>query len=258
MASYHSLFLGAGRLAQYFFQQHCPQGWGIVRRTPGPLINLCGDLNSFNLKSWEPVNLVVIALTPNSGTQAAYDDLYYGLIPKILTELRYQRVIFISSTRVYAESYRSWVDEGAELSSEWGARALLFAEQLVRQESFSEHIIIRASGLYGTSQPPPSSWSQNDRWANRLHYIDLARLLHFCIGLPGPVQLTVNATDHHPFIPSQIAPLFSKLSETPVRSQPRPLKNHKISNLLSRSLGFSYLYPSVIQAYHKENPSVLI
>lgn len=209
------------------------------------------------LDTWPAVKQIVIALSPNDSSVEAYSHLYKNLLPRILSQLRYQRVIFISSTRVYGAQEHTWVTENSSLSTtDPGALLLQAGERAVQSLSFNNFAIIRASGLYDTLQPPPESWSQNNRWANRLHYEDLARLVQFIIGLDSPLQLIVNASDNSPFIPQDLAPLFVKLRSAADPVSTRPLKNVKISNLLSRSLGFEYLYPSVINAY-KQNTTLM-
>lgn len=253
MHQYHSLFLGAGRLAQFFFQQQAPDGWGIVSRTPGPLTNICGDLMVLPLHTWPPVKQIIIALSPNNSSPQAYAHLYLNLLPRILSQLQYQRIVLISSTRVYAAEEQAWITENSPLSTTDSAALFLQAgERAVQHWSFNSFAIIRASGLYDTIQPPPDSWVHNDRWANRLHYEDLARLVAFTLELNSPLQLIINGSDNAPFIPQKAAPLFTELRSSPNSTSTRPARSLKISNLLSRSLGFQYRHTSVINAYKEK------
>lgn len=259
MRNYHALFLGAGRLAEFFFQAHDPSGWGRIRRTPGPLINICGDLRTLPVASWPPVHTVVIALTPQRSSTESYCELYEQLIPKLLEQLRYQRVIFISSTRVYHPTQPSvWVDEQSPLScNDRAAVALLNAERAVRAHSFNNFAIIRPSGLYDTSRPPPASWAENHCWANRVHYTDLARLLDLIVQNTSAGQLIVNASDDTPFIPAHYAGNFNEWRPAITHQSQRPARDLKISNLLSRSLGFSYTYPSILAAYTQNSQFII-
>lgn len=250
MTDYYSLFIGAGTLATYFFHEHCHQGWGIVRRTAGPLINICADIQDLDLKDFKPLKTLVIALSPDSHDLQSYQHTYLHLLPLLLSSLTYERVIFISSTRVYAQELHSlWLNEDSNLheSDPW-VSCLLSAERAVQFYGFRDFVILRPSGLYESLSPPPSSWLDNTHWANRIHYEDLARLLKLAIERPKPCRLVMNASDDHPFIPQKIVPLFKDLRPSaPMKT--RPSRNAKISNLLTHSLGFSYRYPSILDAY---------
>lgn len=248
---YQHFFLGAGRLAETFFEQNCPEPWGRVRRTPTPLANIIGDLRTLPIHTWPQAGVVIIALTPQESSEAGYRALYEELIPQILQKIQCQRVIFISSTRVYQQApQHEWITENSPVNNDdYGARSLLVAERAVREMSFSDHVIIRASGLYHTLNPPSQSWEKNERWANRITYHDLARLLSLVVSLEPSQQLVINATDDTPFIPAKLAALFRELRSAPSFSASRPQRSSKVSNLLMHSLGFKCTYPSVLKAY---------
>jgi nucleoside-diphosphate-sugar epimerase len=215
---------------------------------------MCLDLRHINLHSLPDVHTVVISLSPDSSSLSDYQSLYQHLIPSILKQLNYQRAIMISSTRVYCRHQPNlWADENSTTTTlDLHAAAILAAERAVIAHSFKSFAIIRPSGLYETSAPPPASWLSQTHWANRVHYHDLARFLSFIINSHNiPAQLTVNLSDEHPFIPQKIAPFFKTLRPETLPIRLRNPSSIKISNLLSKSLGFEYQYPSALTAYIK-------
>jgi nucleoside-diphosphate-sugar epimerase len=102
-----------------------------------------------------------------------------------LGDHRPARVLFVSSTRVFAESLGGWVDEASSLSQDdERALAIIEAERLVRDSGHAVSVV-RFAGIYGH----PGGYllkrvargelgpAVPGRWSNRIHRQDCAGFL---------------------------------------------------------------------------------
>ncbi len=99
-----------------------------------------------------------------------------------LGDHRPERIVFVSSTRVFAESGGGWVDEGSALATE-DERAVLIADaERALLDSGQKVSIIRFSGIYGNPgghliarvTRGDISPAEPATWGNRIHRDDCA------------------------------------------------------------------------------------
>jgi nucleoside-diphosphate-sugar epimerase len=90
----------------------------------------------------------------NSSRWAVYVDGLRAVLDAVPPEVR--RVIFVSSTGVYAEQDGGWVDEDSPCApSRESGRALLAAEQVLAAHRLGERgIVLRLAGIYGPGRLP--------------------------------------------------------------------------------------------------------
>ncbi|MCG2582381.1 MAG: NAD-dependent epimerase/dehydratase family protein [Marinobacter sp.] len=101
------------------------------------------------------LDAVIYCLTPSSYDEQGYQDAYINGLNNLLRELSgqtLQRLIFISSTSVYAQDDDSWVDESSPTKpSRFSGQTILAGEKVALDSGFPT-TIVRFSGIYGPSR----------------------------------------------------------------------------------------------------------
>src|SRR5690554_3117141 len=133
----------------------------------------------------EDLDVVIYCLTPSSYDEQGYRDAYvtglqnliHALGPRPLT-----RLLFISSTSVYAQNDDSWVDEHSEARPDRFTGQFILQGEQTALDSIHPATVVRFSGIYGHSRQrfleeglegrmnpqPPAPFS------NRIHEQDAA------------------------------------------------------------------------------------
>lgn len=197
----HILFIGYGKTSQRVAKQLFEQGHQITTISQSPKTDvwaqhLIQDVHQLNLSQIPPVNAVYILLSPNVGTIDAYQQTYVDSIRPIVQALKnhpIQKVIVVSSTRVYGENNGERIDDETAPNPSDEQGKLLFKMEQLWQQAYSEHcIIIRPTGIYGTSNARMLKLAEktqsypNIHWSNRIHIEDLARFLAYMIHVEHP------------------------------------------------------------------------
>lgn len=134
---------------------------------------------------------VVVTLTPAKAVEDSYHQGY--VVPcrhlqQVLSQQTHQpRIIYVSSTGVYAQRGGEWIDEDSatEPTSESG-KALLQAESIIRALP-GQSTILRCSGIYGQGrdfmlrQLSEGKVQLRDSWTNRIHQDDVAGFITYLI-----------------------------------------------------------------------------
>ncbi|KXO08891.1 MULTISPECIES: NAD-dependent epimerase/dehydratase family protein [Marinobacter] len=140
------------------------------------------------LKGQLPENLdvVIYCLTPSSYDEPGYRDAYVTGLQNLINALgpnKLTRLLFISSTSVYAQNDDSWVDEHSEARPDRFTGQLILEGEQTALNSIHPATVVRFSGIYGHSRQrfleevlegrmnpePPAPFS------NRIHEQDAAR-----------------------------------------------------------------------------------
>ena len=212
------------------------------------------------------VDAVIYTASAAQREDGAYEQAYVVGLRNLLAALAptSPRLLFVSSTAVYAQQDGSWVDErSVTRPCHFSGRRLLEAEALAHNAPL-ESCAVRLAGLYGpgrsgllervkrgaapVSPGPP-------RYTNRIHRDDAAGLLSFLLDLrvlpecvlgvdcePAPEELVIRW-------------LVQRLGapEPPVRA-PTPGSrraggNRRCSNRLVREAGYGFSYASFREGY---------
>ena len=197
----HILFIGYGKTSQRVAKQLFEQGHQITTISQSPKTDvwaqhLIQDVHQLNLSQIPPVDAVYILLSPNVGTIDAYQQTYVDSIRPIVQALKnhpIQKVIVVSSTRVYGENNGERIDDETAPNPSDEQGKLLFKMEQLWQQAYSEHcIIIRPTGIYGTSNARMLKLAEktqsypNIHWSNRIHIEDLACFLAYMIHVEHP------------------------------------------------------------------------
>lgn len=209
---------------------------------------------------------VVITLTPGERSEPRYRQVYVEGTRHLLASLQGQpRILFVSSTSVYAQDQGESVDERSPaVGGGFSGRCLREAEELVLASRFAASCV-RFSGIYGPGRERLLSMVREGRidvsnaaqWSNRIHADDCARALAFLIerwqsGIaPSPCYI---ASDN---CPVQLGEVWEWLANqigiaNPVSADSRhtqPVTGKRCSNSLLQREGFRFLYPDFRAGY---------
>lgn len=188
----HILFIGYGKTSWRVAKQLFEQGHQITTISQSAKMDeyathLIQDVHQLNLAHIPPIDWVYVLLSPNESTPEAYQRVYVDSVQPISKALKQhpvQKVVVVSSTRVYGENHGERIDDEAETKpNDEQGRLLLKMEQLWQQAYPSASIIIRPTGIYGTSVARMLKLAEktktypNLHWSNRIHIDDLANFL---------------------------------------------------------------------------------
>jgi nucleoside-diphosphate-sugar epimerase len=209
---------------------------------------------------------VVITLTPGERSEARYRQVYVEGTRRLLASLQGQpRILFVSSTSVYAQNHGEMVDEDSPaVGGEFSGRCLREAEELILASQFAASCV-RFSGIYGPGRERLLRMVREGRvdgasaaqWSNRIHADDCARVLAFLIerwqsGIaPSPCYI---ASDN---CPVQLGEVWEWLANQMAVANPVAADNWRIqpaigkrcSNGLLQREGFSFQYPDFRAGY---------
>ncbi len=136
----------------------------------------------------EDLDVVIYCLTPASYDEQGYRDAYVTGLQNLLNALRGQtlkRLIFISSTSVYAQDDDSWVDEHSPAEpARFSGQTIITGERTALDSGFPA-TVVRFSGIYGPSRQrfleeviaggmDPASPAP---FSNRIHEADAAAVI---------------------------------------------------------------------------------
>jgi nucleoside-diphosphate-sugar epimerase len=212
--------------------------------------------DSFRRLARDRFDVVIHCASSGRGDANAYTAVFLAGTQNLMANLVYERLIFTSSTSVYAQQDGSWVDETspADPAPKTG-QILRQTEDLVLA---SEGTVARLGGLYGPGRCAPlkkllegraSIEEDGGRTMNTLHQLDAAAALHFLAGSES--RGLFNVVDNEPVTEIDwFRYVCQRLNKPLPPNGPRNLDrkrgwtNKRVSNHRLRSLGWSPSYPT--------------
>ncbi|PXB83450.1 NAD(P)-dependent oxidoreductase, partial [Pseudomonas aeruginosa] len=197
------MIAGCGDVGGRLGEALLADGWRVhgLRRSvdalPQGILPVAGDLQAPECPAqWpsEPLDYLVYSAAASQHDEAGYRAAYVDGLRHVLGWLqahgqRPRRLLFVSSTGVYAQTDGGWIDEESPaLSQAYSGRIMLDAEQ-VALDSGIPATRVRLAGIYG----PGREWllnqvrqgyrvvSEPPLYANRIHADDAAGLLAFLL-----------------------------------------------------------------------------
>lgn len=210
---------------------------------------------------------ILITLTPDERSDAGYERGYIEPCQQLLAALartgqRPRRLLFVSSTSVYAQDKGEWVDEDSPaLPVNFNGRRLLEAEQLL-MASGQAVTRVRFSGIYGPGrmrlleQLRSGRARVTDAFTNRIHAEDCAGFLAHLIAMGRAGQPLADL-----YLASDSAPVSSRtlmgwLAQTLGLPMPAEDPNHnpgsahrRCSNRRMLDTGYCLQYPDYRAGY---------
>jgi nucleoside-diphosphate-sugar epimerase len=208
---------------------------------------------------------IIQCVSSGGGDAEAYRQIYLNGARNLLDRFGGSRLLFTSSTSVYAQHDGSWVTEESETkpARETG-RILLETEELVLSHG---GVIARLAGIYGPARSALLSKflagqttidPENDRFLNQVHRDDIAAALFLLLDRPAPTCEIYNVVDDQPILQSECYRWLAKRlnREIPplgrsISTSRRGASNKRVSNSKLRRLGWRLRYPSFAEAMEK-------
>jgi nucleoside-diphosphate-sugar epimerase len=249
--------------------------WGLRRHPellPEAIRPLKADLCDPRSLSLVPPALDFVFYTASADhtDDASYQAAYVAGVRNLLdhlsqTDQQLRRLLFTSSTAVYAQTDGEWVDETSETRPlEFSGRRLLEGECLLLRDLFPA-TVVRMAGIYGPGRTrlidqvrrgEVTSLSCKPRFTNRIHRDDCADVLRHLMSLDSPESLYLGADDE----PADQFEVFRWLATRLGAPQPR---RESLADLSTRGLqsnkrchnsrlhqsGYSFRYPSFREGY---------
>lgn len=190
--------------------------WGLSPSPgdlPAPIRPFAADLTRPQTLRGLPANLDLVFFTvaPERHDDEGYVSVYVNGLSNLIEALLGQgqqprRMLFTSSTAVYAQNDGEWVDETSPAEPlGFSGRRLLEAESLLHASPFAS-VVVRLAGIYGPGRGRMVSSVRDGTatcpdgpvvFTNRIHRDDCAGVLRHLAGIPDPWPLYL-ATDDEP------------------------------------------------------------
>lgn len=290
MSPQRILIAGCGDLGRRAGEMWVSQGaqvWGIRRSRgalPGGLRALSADLTDpaslgraldrrrLGLEGDDRFDLLVFSTSADRFEDAAYRAAYVdalGTTLKVLGEedLLPSRLVYVSSTSVYAQTDGQWVTEESSTEPEgFGGKRLLEGEALVAEAPIPERTVVRFGGIYGPGRArlldsvrsgQAVCYDDPPIWTNRIHVEDCARALVHLGAVEEPQRLYLGVDDR-PTLDGEVKRRLAELLGVdappaaiapPSQTSRRMRSNKRCSNARLRESGFVPRYPSFEEGY---------
>jgi nucleoside-diphosphate-sugar epimerase len=210
---------------------------------------------------WKHPDLLIHCASSGHGGADEYRAIYRDGLSNLLEFFAPRRVIFTSSTSVYAQEAGEWVDERSptEPARETG-RILLEAEAMALAAG---GVVARLAGLYGPGRSlylrkflEGSAVLEEDgaRWTNQIHRDDVARALITLAASAVPPGL-FNVCDDSPATQRDLYGWIAGFLDRPLPPEgprdpdrKRGWTSKRVSNAKMRSIGWSPRFASYADA----------
>jgi nucleoside-diphosphate-sugar epimerase len=209
---------------------------------------------------------VIHCASSRGGDAEAYREIYLNGAHHLLETFPKAKILFTSSTSVYAQRDGSWVTEESETKPlRETSRILLAVEKLILEKG---GIVVRLAGIYGPQRSAlltkclndtATIDPNNDRFVNQVHRDDIASALFLLLNREARTSAQIyNVVDDQPLLQSEcFAWLAQRLNRPlpPTRKSQQPRKrgdtNKRVSNAKLRRLGWTPHYPTFADAMEK-------
>lgn len=276
MSAPNVLIVGCGDVGGRLARQMLAQQWQVfglrrdVERLPEGVVPVAGDLAEPGCPaSWPQgaIDYVVYCVAAQQHDEPGYRAAYVEGLKRVLGWLRHnrqmpRRLLFVSSSSVYAQAAGEWIDEYSPTEPvAFSGRLMLEAEQVARESGPAT--VVRLTGIYG---PGRERLLQQVRqgyrvphepalFGNRIHSDDAAGLLAFLLMRDAqgmPVAGCYLGVDDKPAPLAEVVDwLRARLAvrELGEESTLRRNGNKRCSNAQARALGWVPRYPSYREGY---------
>ena len=269
---YNILVVGAGYLGSRVvrhFQTKKQRVYAVTRsaekaaafETEGILPVIADLRKPETLRKIPAAHFIVISVAPDQSTEEAYRHVYLEGIRNFLqSRAKHPRpylMVLISSTSVWKDSGREWVDENVPADAETEKGKILRASEELVLESGYPAVIFRLSGIYGPGRnrlaalrsgrwPGPE---EIDAYMNMIHVEDAVHALQTLFKEAKEGGLYIG-TDEEPVLRSEFSGWLSQKLGTgnSVSKTERPC-GKRLKNGRLKELGFQFLYPTFREGY---------
>lgn len=218
-----------------------------------------------------PLDIDAVVYTAGAGapTEAAYRAAYLDGVDRLFRVLRERgevpgRVVFCSSTAVYAHTRGEWIDEESPARPTRFSGELLLAAERMLQAVVRGAIVVRLGGIYGPGRTRlidrvrsgEARTRSKPHYTNRIHRDDAAGVLELLALAEDPRHACYLGVDDEPADEAEVLRHLARRlrvpepmpaeapSETPERAGSKRCRNDRI-----RSEGYRFAYPSFREGY---------
>jgi len=209
---------------------------------------------------------VIHCASSGGGDAEAYRQIYLNGARHLLEAFPKSKILFTSSTSVYAQRDGSKVTEESETKPlRETSRILLEVEKLILQKG---GIVARLAGIYGPLRSALLSKflngtatidANNDRFVNQVHRDDIASALFLLLNREAETSAKIyNVVDDQPLLQSECYRWLAQRLDRPLpptrkseQTRKRGDTNKRISNAKLHQLDWSPAYPSFGDAMEK-------
>src|SRR5437762_8946459 len=213
----------------------------------------------------EAFDAVIHCASSRGGDAEAYRQIYLEGARNLLNNFPPAKMLFTSSTSVYAQRDGSWVTEESETKPlRETSRILLEVEKLILEKG---GIVARLAGIYGPRRSALLSKFLNgtaiidpesDRFVNQVHRDDIASALFLLVTGELQERQIYNVVDNQPMLQSDCYRWLAQRLNRPLPpfreltgQRKRGDTNKRVSNAKLRSLGWTLQYPTFAEGMEK-------
>jgi nucleoside-diphosphate-sugar epimerase len=210
-------------------------------------------------------NAVVLCASSSGGNAEKYRRVYLDGARNLLETFPGSKLLFTSSTSVYAQRDGSWVTEESEAKPmRETSRILLETERLVIATGGT---VGRLAGIYGPGRSALLKKflnnaaiidPENDRFVNQVHRDDIASALLLLLSREAEGAQIYNVVDDQPILQSECYRWLAQRLNRPqppigrsMQERKRGDSNKRVSNAKLRALGWTPRYPTFADAMEK-------
>ncbi len=208
---------------------------------------------------------VVHCVSSSGGDAEMYRKVYLDGARNLLETFRRSKLLFTSSTSVYAQRDGSWVTEESDAKPmRETSRVLLETERLVLADS---GVVMRLAGIYGPGRSALLNKflkgtaiidPENDRFVNQVHRDDIASALLLLLSREAEGAQIYNVVDDQPTLQSECYRWLAQRLNRPLPPTGRSMQerkrgdsNKRVSNTKLRALGWTPQYPTFADGMEK-------
>jgi nucleoside-diphosphate-sugar epimerase len=271
------LIAGCGDVGTRLGLRLATAGWRVhglrraVEQLPAQILPVAGDLQVDGCPpAWPTAGLdyLVYCAAATAADEAGYRAAYVDGLRRVLDWLAQhgqtpRRLLFVSSSSVYAQQAGEWIDERSPAEATgFSGRIMREAEQLALHSGIAASVV-RLTGIYG----PGRQWllnqvrqgyrvaSEPPLYGNRIHVDDAAGLLAFLLQADARGLVLedcyLGVDDEPAPLHEVVAWLRGQLgvSHWAEQSSVRRAGSKRCSNARARALGWTPEYPSYREGY---------
>lgn len=277
MSDLSAMIVGCGDVGSRLARQLQAKGWQVsglrrsVEQLPQGVQPVAADLNDRRIpQAWPDLapDYLVYCVAASQHDEAGYQAAYVEGLRHVLAWLaakgqQPRRLLFVSSSSVYAQQDGEWIDEPAATEPEgYSGKVMLDAEQVALHSGIPASVV-RLTGIYG----PGREWllsqvrqgyrvaEEPPLYGNRIHAEDAASLLaHLLQADAQGVRLDdcyIGVDDAPAPLAEVVGWLREYLGVTQWSDEQRVRRtgSKRCSNARARALGWVPQYPSYKEGY---------
>ena len=208
---------------------------------------------------------VVHCASSSGGDAEMYRKVYLDGARNLRETFPGSKLLFTSSTSVYAQRDGSWVTEESDAKPmRETSRVLLETERLVLADS---GVVARLAGIYGPGRSALLNKflkgtaiidPETDRFVNQVHRDDIAAALFLLLSREAEIAQIYNVVDDQPILQSECYRWLAQRLNRPLppigrsmQERKRGDSNKRVSNAKLRVLGWTAQYPTFAEAMEK-------